>query len=60
MKFLHSYVLLNGKRLEMIDIHTMPPLEPREIDLESGEEIVVPSESFGFVVLPDAQAFACY
>lgn len=49
---------MNGERLQMIDTHTMPKLNPVKLDLAS-EEIILPEMSFGFVVLPDVKAAAC-
>lgn len=56
--FICRDVYLNGEKLQMVDIHTMPTLNPVKIDLAS-DELVLPEMSFGFLVLPDVQAAAC-
>ena len=54
---LSPYVAVNGKRLALIDDHTLPTLSPVSQPAEKG--IVLPPLTFGFFVLPDVNAPAC-
>ncbi|XP_054749011.2 heparanase-like [Lytechinus pictus] len=48
---------LNGRRLKMDSDYTLPDYAPRE--RPPGSTIVLPQQSFGFYVLPNAQASVC-
>ena len=52
------YVSLNGKNLKMVNNTTLPQLDP--LKLTSNKPIRLPPQSFGFVVIPDAKAEACF
>ncbi|XP_018431684.1 PREDICTED: heparanase isoform X1 [Nanorana parkeri] len=50
-------VLLNGEVLRMVDDKTLPTLDGKE--KAPGSPLLLPSSSFGFYVVKDAQASAC-
>ena len=50
-------VQVNGQVLKLVDEKTLPKIEPKR--LAPGESIVVPANSFGFYVIPNAKAQAC-
>ncbi|KAI0234960.1 hypothetical protein LSAT2_014658 [Lamellibrachia satsuma] len=50
-------VNLNGRKLEMIDDRTLPPLAPKQ--LTPDEVPTLPPLTFAFFVIPDAKASAC-
>ncbi|XP_006817513.1 heparanase-like [Saccoglossus kowalevskii] len=52
-----SHVELNGKKLKMMDDHTLPDFPPQTI--AAGSPINMPPLSFGFYVIPGAMADAC-
>ena len=54
---LSPYLAVNGKRLALIDDHTLPTLSPVSQPAEKG--IVLPPLTFGFFVLPDVNAPVC-
>ncbi|KAM9331469.1 heparanase [Gastrophryne carolinensis] len=56
-ELLSETVLLNGKVLQMVDDKTLPTLTGKE--QAPGSPLVLPSLSFGFFVVKDAQASAC-
>ncbi|XP_063775804.1 heparanase isoform X2 [Pseudophryne corroboree] len=54
---LSTTVLLNGEVLKMVDEKTLPVLHGRPLD--PGSPLVLPSLSFGFYVVKNAEATAC-
>ncbi len=54
---LSPYVALNGKRLALVDDHTLPTLTP--VSQAASKGIVLPPLTFGFIVLPNISATAC-
>ncbi|CAH1277038.1 HPSE [Branchiostoma lanceolatum] len=51
------HVELNGRKLVMVDDRTLPELGPQK--LPSNTTLLMPPLTFGFFVIPDAQATAC-
>ncbi|XP_078668077.1 heparanase-like isoform X1 [Branchiostoma floridae x Branchiostoma belcheri] len=51
------HVELNGRKLVMVDDRTLPTLSPQK--LPSNTTLLMPPLTFGFFVIPDAQAAAC-
>ncbi|XP_078588333.1 heparanase-like isoform X1 [Branchiostoma floridae x Branchiostoma japonicum] len=51
------HVELNGRKLDMVDDRTLPELGPQK--LPSNTTLLMPPLTFGFFVIPDAQAAAC-
>nr|XP_039270344.1 heparanase-like isoform X1 [Styela clava] len=54
-----SDIYLNNKKLRMVDIHTMPTFNPRQVNIGAGKKINLPPSSFGFIVLKDSKIKAC-
>ena len=50
-------MLLNGKKMEMVDDSTLPNLTPTT--LAGGSNIALPPLSYGFFVISSADADAC-
>ena len=50
---------LNGKTLLSVDPATGTPVDMSPVVVKSGNDVVVPPLSYGFVVLPSAGAVAC-
>ena len=54
----HRLVAVNGQPMKMIDDVTLPAVKAVSLDLSQG--ITLPATSFGFFVLADAKAAACF
>jgi hypothetical protein len=48
---------VNGQALHMLNETTLPDVQP--VVVEGGQLVNLPAMSYGFIVVPDAQAKAC-
>ena len=55
--FISRTTMLNNQPLAMPDDHTLPELKP--VSLPAGQAISLPSLSYAFYVIPDANVKAC-
>jgi len=54
---MYRLVSVSGRILRLVDDNTLPQVDP--IVITAGHPVTVPPRSFGFIVIPDAQAAAC-
>ena len=50
-------VNLNGKKLELVNDVTFPEIHPEVVG--AGSQIIFPAQTFGFIVIPNANVSLC-